>query len=70
MAMGEYGTASTEVLRVEDEGVEVPAGFLNEAETEKFNSTMPQQQMAEKEPESSGSAWKWILGVLLIVLAL
>jgi len=70
MAMGEYGTASTEELKVEDEGAEIPVGFLNESETDQFNTTVPQQQIEVKEPESSGSAWKWILGLLVIVLAL
>ena len=71
MAMGDYGTASTDVLQVEDDGVAVPAGFLNDEETDKFNLTMPQQQVEEKQPEeSSSSAWKWIVGVLLIALAL
>ena len=71
MAMGDYATASTGVLQVEDDGVVVPAGFLNEEESDKFDVTRPRQPMQEKEPEeSSSSAWKWIVGVLLIALAL
>lgn len=68
MAIGEYGTASSEELVVLDE-VPVPQGMLDADESERFNITIPQQlkEEADKE-EASSSAWPWILGLLLLAL--
>ena len=71
MAMGEYGTATSDSLRIEDSTL-VPVGFLDEDETYKFNSTVPQKvetRVAEEE-ESSSSAWLWIVGILLLAVGL
>lgn len=65
MAMGEYGTATTEKLEIEDD-VPIPAGFLNQQESKQFESSA--QQRAETEEPSN--AWKWILGVLLLAAGL
>ena len=66
MAMGEYGTATPEVLVVEEEKP-VPAGFLDAEESQMFNVTMPQQ--VEQEEETS-SSWMWVVGVLLLAVGL
>ncbi len=66
MAMGEYGTATTETLILEDEKP-VPVGFLDAQETRKFNNTAVQRD--KQKPAASG-AWKWILGILLLGAAL
>ncbi len=66
MALGEYGTASTEELKVE-ETEEVPVGFLNEDESYKFNVTIPQQIAAEEEAQKSSTNWWLLLGGLLLL---
>ena len=65
MAMGEYGTATTETLEIEEDKP-VPVGFLNQQEAQQFESSA-QKQVEAEEPSS---AWKWILGVLLLAAAL
>lgn len=66
MALGEYGTATPEVLTLEQD-VPVPVGFLNTEEAYKFNVTIPQQ----KKPESSGAkTWMWFLGAVLLAVGL
>ncbi len=65
MAVGEYGTATTETLVIEEENP-VPTGFLNPTETRKFDNTLPQ---IEKRRESSNT-WLWILGALLLAVGL
>jgi len=67
MAMGEYGTATTETLVIEEE-TPVPVGFLNQEETQQFNVTVPQKMEARE--EKSSKAWPWILGVLLLAIGL
>jgi hypothetical protein len=67
MAMGEYGTATTETLIIEEEAP-VPVGFLNQEETQQFNVTVPQK--TEIKEEKSSKAWPWILGVLLLAIGL
>ena len=66
MALGEYGTATADELRVEDDAP-VPAGFLDEDEAHKFNVTIP-QRLAEE--EDSSSTWLWVLGILLLAVGL
>ena len=66
MAMGEYGTATTEALMIEEE-VPVPVGFLNDYESRQFNVTIPQKQ---KEEESSTKPWMWAIGILLLAVGL
>ena len=63
MAMGEYGTATPEVLVVEEEKP-VPEGFLDAEESQMFNVTTTQQE------EESSSPWIWIAGILLLVVGL
>ncbi len=65
MAVGEYGTATTEILVIEEESP-VPTGFLSPVETRKFDNTLPQ---IEKRRESSNT-WIWILGALLLAAGL
>ena len=65
MAMGEYGTATTEKLEIEDD-VPLPTGFLNQQESQQFESSAHKRVEAE-EPSS---AWKWVLGVLLLAAGL
>lgn len=67
MAMGEYGTATTETLIIEDEAP-VPVGFLNQQETQQFNHTEPQQKKAME--GKSSKKWAWVLGVLLLAIGL
>ena len=68
MAMGEYGTATTESLVIEEE-VPVPAGFLDQQEMQIFKLTEPPKKQPVAEEESSKS-WPWILGVLLLAIGL
>lgn len=68
MAMGEYGTATTETLMVEDEAP-VPVGFLNESEAQQFNATVP-PKVEPGEESSSTSPWVWIVGILLLAVGL
>ena len=67
MAIGEYGTASRDELAVIDD-VAVPPGLLDTEESTQFNVIIPQQQ--EKVDDSSGSMWKWILGIILIAVGI
>lgn len=68
MAMGEYGTATTEDLLVEEEA-EIPAGFLDQQETQQFNATVQQVAALEDEEESS-KTWMWAVGLLLLAVGL
>ena len=68
MAMGEYGTATPEILVIEEETT-VPVGFLNQEETRQFNATLPQKTEVQEE-KSSSKSWAWILGVLLLAIGL
>ena len=68
IAMGEYGTATPEVLMVEEEK-SVPAGFLDAEESQVFDATIPQQVEQEPEEETSNS-WMWVVGVLLLAVGL
>lgn len=67
MAIGEYGTASTEELVILDE-VPVPQGMLDAEESKRFNITIPQQLKEQAEKEDSSSSWAWLLGLLLLAL--
>ena len=69
MAMGEYGTATTETLVIEEEAT-VPAGFLDADETSKFNATEPQKLKQPQGEQGSSSTWKWIVGILLLAVGL
>jgi hypothetical protein len=67
MAIGEYGTASGELLAVQDE-VPVPEGMLDAEETTRFNITIPkqiEQEEAAKEESGGSSGWAWSLLLLL-----
>jgi len=68
MAMGEYGTATPEIMVIEEEAP-IPVGFLNQAETQQFNATVP-PKMEIQEQESSTKSWPWVLGVLLLAIGL
>ncbi len=67
MAIGEYGTASTEFLKIEDEA-QIPVGFLDAEELHKFNVTIPQK--LEKVSKEESNTWKWVLGILLLAVGL
>lgn len=67
MAMGEYGTATPEVLIIEEEKP-LPVGFLDAEESQKFNVT--NSQPIEQQEEETSSSWLWIVGVLLLAVGL
>ncbi|NNE64642.1 MAG: FecR domain-containing protein [Gammaproteobacteria bacterium] len=69
MAIGEYGTASSEELVILDEAP-VPQGFLDAEESKQFNITIPQRmkEEADRDESDTSSAWAWILGLLLLAL--
>lgn len=67
MAMGEYGTATPEVLIIEEEKP-LPVGFLDAEESQKFNVTS--SQPIEQQEEETSSSWLWIVGVLLLAVGL
>ena len=66
LAMGEYGTATTETLVIE-EAIPVPVGFLNAEEIQQFNATEPRRQQPE---QKSSNAWMWVVGLLLLAAGL
>lgn len=68
MAIGEYGTASNNVLQIEEVAT-VPVGFLDAEEAHKFEVTIPEILEAKKEEESSSSSWMW-WGLLLLAVGL
>jgi hypothetical protein len=68
MALGEYGTATSEVLALEETKA-VPAGFLDVEEANKFNNTTQQIHERDKGKESS-KTWMWIAGILLLAVGL
>jgi len=63
MAMGEYGTATPDVLVLEEE-VPVPTGFLDTEEVQIFNEA--EIQKVQPEEQASSSPWVWIVGLLLL----
>ncbi|MCP4980865.1 MAG: FecR domain-containing protein [Gammaproteobacteria bacterium] len=69
MAMGEYGTATPEVLVVEDEAP-IPVGFLDVDEAQQFNANLPQKVEQPIEKESSDSTWMWVVGLLLLAVGI
>jgi hypothetical protein len=66
MAPGEYGTATSETLVLE-ETKQVAAGLLNSGEANRFDATNPQSLEQDKE---SSNTWMWIAGVLLLLVGL
>ncbi len=68
MAMGEYGTATTETLIIEEEAPP-PVGFLDAEEVQKFNAGIP-QKMVDQDKEQSSNSWMWIVGLLLLAVGL
>lgn len=66
MAIGEYGTASTEELTVHQD-TPVPFGMLDAEEDYQFNVTIPKQKALENKPEESSNSWLWLLGLLLLL---
>ncbi len=67
MAMGEYGTATPEVLVLEEKAP-VPVGFLDNEEVQIFNEAG--MQKAQLEEQSSSSPWVWIVGLLLLAVGI
>ena len=67
MAMGEYGTATPDVLVLEEEAP-VPVGFLDTEEVQIFNEAKIQK--AQPEEQSSSSPWVWIVGLLLLAVGI
>jgi len=67
MAMGEYGTATPDALRIED-SVPVPAGFLDQEEGQQFATSA--QQRVQNSDQGSSNTWKWIVGILLLAVGL
>lgn len=69
MAIGEYGTASTDELKVH-ESKPVPVGMLDAEEDYQFNVTIPKQKALERkkgEESSNSNSWLWLLGLLLLL---
>ena len=67
MAIGEYGTASTDELTLHDD-TPVPYGMLNAEEDYQFNVTIPKQKVLEvNKAEESSHSWYWLLGLLLLL---
>lgn len=69
MAMGEYGTATTETLIIEDEKP-VPSGFLDQQETQMFQAATPAAKPEAGEEKSSKKGWAVVLGILLLAIGL
>jgi hypothetical protein len=68
VAMGEYATATPEVLVLEEEKP-IPAGFLDAGESQMLNVTIPQQ--VEQQEEETSNSWLWVVvGVLLLAVGL
>jgi hypothetical protein len=67
IAMGEYGTATPDILVLEEEAP-VPAGFLDTDEVQIFNDVG--MQKAQPEEQSSSSPGAWILGLLLLAVGI
>lgn len=66
MAMGEYGTASSDELVI-IESAAVPTGMLNQEESTQFNVTIP-KLLEEQKQEEGSSGWPWLLGIILLAL--
>jgi hypothetical protein len=71
VAMGEYATATPEVLVLEEEKP-IPAGFLDAGESQMLNVTTVQQveQQVEPQEEETSNWWLWVVGVLLLAVGL
>jgi len=69
MALGEYGTATTETLIIEDEKP-VPSGFLDQQETQMFQAAIPMAKPEVQEEKSSDKGWAVVLGILLLAIGL
>lgn len=70
MALGEYGTATSTALALEETKA-VPVGLLDGEEASKFNVTVPQKPEQEKvEDKESSNTWMWIAGILLLAIGL
>jgi len=67
VALGEYATATSDVLLIE-ETASVPPGFLDAAEAQKFEVTIPRQMEPAGEEESSSNSWMWVVGILLLAV--
>jgi hypothetical protein len=66
MASGDYGTATSEELILEQTKI-IPSGFLDSEEEHKFDVTIPQKLEQEKQ---SSNTWMWIAGILLLAVGL
>jgi hypothetical protein len=70
MALGEYGTATSTALALEETKA-VPVGLLDGDEASKFNVTVPQKPEQKKvEDKESSNTWMWIAGILLLAIGL
>jgi hypothetical protein len=69
LALGEYATATSDTLTIEPPK-SLPPGFLDAAEAHDFEVTIPREQEQDGEKESSSKAWLWVVGILLLVIAL
>jgi len=67
IAAGEYAYANRESL-VAGDRAGVPAGFLNAEEAQQFDASA--RQRASSQDQQASGAWKWILGIMLLVVAL
>ena len=67
VARGEYATATSSELMIE-ETASLPSGFLDAAETQQFENTVPQELEQGREDESSSYAWIWIVGILVLAV--
>ena len=68
MAMGEYGTATADTLKVEEQ-VPVPVGFLDPEESQHFDISV-EQRVESAAAEEPSKTWMWIVGALLLAVGL
>ena len=69
VALGEYASATPEVLMIEETAA-LPPGFLDTDEANKFELTIPREQEQVSQDESSSTGWMWIVGILLLAVGL
>lgn len=67
VAKGEYATSTTESLVLEEE-TPVPVGLLDTGQAQLLDQAIPRQESGED--QSSGSAWVWVVGLLLLAVGL
>jgi len=67
MAKGEYATATSDSLVLEEEAPP-PPGLMDVGETQIFNQAIPQPEA--QQDGSSSSTWMWVVGLLLLAVGI